>query len=111
VERPVPALLELGRAELLLPARAQDLVALRLALAERGEDLDLGERVVERGDEGLDDRDRPVRRAQVPPALEGVGGGQVPVAALGRLVEVEAVVDAQRDLVEGLDEPRSAGAA
>ena len=104
VEGAVPALLEVLRAELRLPVGADDVVALRLALAEGGQDLDLRQRVVERRDQRLDDRGRPVGGAQVAPALERVRGGQVPVAALRRLVEVEPVVDPQGHPVEGLRE-------
>ena len=46
----------------------------------------------------------PSAARSVAPALERVRGGQVPVAALGGLVEVEAVVDAERHLVERLGE-------
>ncbi len=69
----------------------------------------LRERVVERRDQRLHERDGAVDGAQVAPALERVRGRQVPVAALGRLVEVEAVMDAQRHLVERLGEVEVGG--
>src|SRR5262249_57622136 len=65
-----------------------------------GHDLVRGLAVVERSDEGLEDRDRPVHGAGVAPGLERMRLGPLPVAALGGLVLVEAEADAQRDLAE-----------
>ena len=56
-------------------------------------------RGIERRDERLEERDRPVDGARVAPGLEGMGLGHLPVTALGGLVVVEAEMDAQRHLV------------
>ena len=61
---------------------------------QRVQDLEVGMRgVVERLDQRLNDGDRAVVGAGVAPALEVVGGRNVPRAPLRRLVTVQAVVD------------------
>ena len=61
-------------------------------------------RVVERRDERLHQRHRPVVRARIAPGFERVRVGDVPVREFGRLVLIEAVVDHDADLREPFPE-------
>ena len=59
---------------------------------------------VERRDERLDESDGAVERATVAPRLERVRVGHVPVTEIGRFVDVETVVDGERDLHQTIRE-------
>ena len=82
------------------PVVADDLQARSIGLAqEDGQQLVSRLALVERSDQRLLDRRRPVKRPQVAPRFEAMGLGDMPVAELGRLIVIEPEVDAQLDLV------------
>ena len=60
--------------------------------------------VVQRGDQGLNDRSGAVEGPGIAPGFEEVSLGNVPGADLGGLVHVQAKPDRERDLLDGLGE-------
>ena len=88
-------------ATLRVPVRIDEVAsAARDVAGKRGEQLERRFAVVERRDAWLLQRDAAVEAAQVAPALERVRRGDLPLAGARRLVDVQPVVDAKRDLRE-----------
>ena len=105
MERTAPERLEVGRLRDLPPAGAQDLPPRPRWIVEEGrQEFVRRPAVVQRLDERLHDRDRPVERPRVPPGLERVRLGDVPLAVLGGLVLLQTETEAQRDLEQRLPE-------
>ncbi len=90
-----------------LPVLADDVVGRALGpIGQRRQHFVRRLAAVERRDQRLHDRRGAVEAARVAPRLEEMRLGNLPVAALRRLVVVEAEVRAQRDLVQRRRERR-----
>ena len=82
------------------PVLANDFQTRQIGLTQQhGQQLVSRLSLVERGDQGLLDRHRSVKRLEVAPRFEAMGFGNMPLAELGRLIVIQAEVDAKLDLV------------
>ena len=102
VQHPVPALLEVGRAEDLPPGRLDDVVAGPIfTTRQQAQELDGAPRAVERKDQRLHHAQRPTARARVAPGLEEVRARHVPGRERRGLVDVAAEVHELLGLCRG----------
>ena len=92
-----------------LPLVAHQVVARAGLAGEAANELKIGDRLEQRGNERLLDAQRAVPREEVAPALECMRHRDVPGGRLGGLVSMVAEVDAQRGLGKRLTEVERAG--
>ena len=92
-----------------LPLVAHQVVARAGLAGEAANELKIGDRLEQRGNERLLDAQRAVPREEVAPALECMRHRDVPGGRLGGLVSMVAEVDAQRGLGKRLAEVERTG--